>query len=53
MNGRRGLVAAGLGGIGAVLAYAGATVLGSILRPDYWHVSDDISKLTEEGAPAP
>jgi hypothetical protein len=51
VNGRRWLVAAGLGGIGAVLAYAGATVLGGILRPDYSHVSDDISKLAEEGAP--
>lgn len=51
MKERSAAVAAGVSGIGAVLAYVAATVLGGILRPGYSHISNDISVLTEAGAP--
>lgn len=51
MKGSSGVRLTALTGIGAVLTYVAATVLGGHLRPHYSHVSDDISKLTEAGAP--
>jgi hypothetical protein len=51
MDERSALVTTGLGGIGAVLTCAAATVLGGILRLGYSRVSHDVSKLTGAGGP--
>ncbi len=43
-------LAAAIGGIGAVVAYVGTTVLGGAIVPGYSHVSDSVSSLTSPGA---
>jgi hypothetical protein len=42
-------LAAAIGGLGAVIAYVGTTVLGGAIVPGYSHVSDSVSSLTSPG----
>lgn len=42
-------LAAAIGGLGAVVAYVGTTVLGGAIVPGYSHVSDSVSSLTSPG----
>lgn len=51
MNGRRAARVTGVSGIGAVLSYSAATLLGGRLHPGYAHRSQAISELTAAGAP--
>lgn len=48
---RRWHWAAGIGALGAVVAYVGTTVVGGAIVPGYSHVSDSVSSLTSPGAP--
>jgi hypothetical protein len=44
-------ILAGVGALGAVVAYVGSTVVGGAIVPGYSHVEDSVSSLTSPGAP--